>query len=97
VPLPTSTAEMFESQGFKVDGVPYTWTMQDDQLLKGNFVIFFFTKADTLKKIGNKNIEITTKNPFYWIAHYIFDDKDGITEKVIKEQISILANEMDDI
>jgi hypothetical protein len=39
-------------------------------------------------------LNITTKNIFYWIAHYVFEDTDGITESVVKKRIMELATEL---
>ena len=46
-----------------------------------------------MKKIAEQEVEITTKDPYYWIAHYVFDDKCGIDSTVIKKKIHSLADE----
>lgn len=48
----------------------------------------------TLINISNGSLNVTTKNIFYWIAHYVFEDTDGITETLVKKRIMELATEL---
>jgi len=41
-----------------------------------------------LQQISNDELDVHTKNPYYWIAHYVFDDKEGITAESIKKKVN---------
>jgi len=43
--------------------------------------------VECLIGIANGKIAITTKNPYYWIVHYIFEDEDGIDATQVKKKI----------
>ena len=48
--------------------------------------------ADALNKIANDEIEITTKDPYYFICHHIFENRNGITPRIIKLKINEIAD-----
>lgn len=54
---------------------------------------FSLIQKEAIIAISNGEIQVTTKDVYYWITHYIFDDIDGITPKVIKARITQLVNE----
>ena len=51
------------------------------------------TQIETIIGISNGSIQVTTKNVYYWITHYIFDDVDGITENLVKARVKQLVKE----
>jgi hypothetical protein len=56
--------------------------------------IFFVYLTDTLIDISNGKVHVTTKNVYYWITHYVFNDADGITESTVKKHVKKIAKEL---
>lgn len=53
--------------------------------------LFSFTSIEAIIAISNGEIQVTTKDIYYWITHYVFDDIDGITPKLIKLRVRQLV------
>jgi hypothetical protein len=80
-PLPTTTPEHLQHQHFALPN-DIKFSIANEEKLK-----------NTIISISKGELEITTKNVYYWIAHYVFDDCEGITPNLVKAKIKILLKE----
>lgn len=80
LPLSAVTPYMLTNEGFCIKSEKLLTTEQQQRL------------STALIDIANEQLEVTTKNVYYWIAHYVFDESEGINEGTIKKYINSITS-----
>jgi hypothetical protein len=77
----TYTYQQMKDLGFQTKTTEsFIWSAKDDLLL-----------SNALKSIGSQQTYIHTKDPYYYLSHYVFDDT--ISPEIVKKRIASMIHE----